>query len=51
MNVGKLKGPVKMLQMMGKSKLQECKSGVLLHSNTSQADTIAHDMQLLPQFF
>jgi hypothetical protein len=30
MNVGKLKGPEKMLQNDGKRKLQECKSQVLL---------------------
>jgi len=31
MNIGKLKGPEKKLQMTGKHKLQECKSGVLLY--------------------
>jgi hypothetical protein len=31
MNIGRLKGYEKMLQMAGKRKLQECKSGVLLY--------------------
>jgi hypothetical protein len=31
MNIGKLKGPEKMLQIAGKLKLQECKSRVLLY--------------------
>jgi hypothetical protein len=39
MNVGKLKGPEKMLQMMGKCKLWEHKSGVLLYFSTSRAAT------------
>jgi hypothetical protein len=31
MNIGKLKGPEKMLQMTGKRKLWECESGALLY--------------------
>jgi hypothetical protein len=31
MNIGKLKGPKKILQMMGKHKLGEGKNGVLLY--------------------